>query len=275
MIHLDISKALHPRTFGYFAPLMPGLFFEISILLSGSHTLLDLGGRAQLGYYTSLVVALILAFIIGNGFMLLVRLIQFAMSFCYRVASFVLNEIAYALVKPIERLMSWPRLPYRMRIQIVKLRQSLIERTFPSALAEVQRAWHQAATVLLKDRYGIEPHRRGMTTEWGIWYNILGTPTPEQLRGYLLVIASEATGWSGIVAAQISPALKSRYYLSFSILLVLYGVIADWFVVGRLNNPIASGALRVHAVLAEIKEARIDNLKLRGDPTREDKDDLS
>src|SRR5271166_4260266 len=106
MIQLDITKALHPRTFGYLAPLMPGLFFEISILLSGYHSFRDLAGRAQLGYYTSLAVALILAFIIGTGFMLLVRLIQRAMGLCYRIAAMIRRQIARSLLNPLGHVLS-------------------------------------------------------------------------------------------------------------------------------------------------------------------------
>jgi hypothetical protein len=51
MIQLDISKALHPRTFGYVAPLMPGLFFEISLLPSVGPQFRDFASYAQLGYY--------------------------------------------------------------------------------------------------------------------------------------------------------------------------------------------------------------------------------
>jgi len=86
-IHFDITELLlHPRTGGYFAPLMPGLFFEISILLSGSYGFRDITSRAQLGYYTALVVALIVAFIVGVGFLLLVRVIQSSMVVLYRLA---------------------------------------------------------------------------------------------------------------------------------------------------------------------------------------------
>src|SRR6516164_983747 len=76
MFNIDITKALHPKTFGAFAPLMPGLFFEISVLLSGRYSVRDLSGRAQLGYVTTLGVALIMAYVIGNASLLWVRLVQ-------------------------------------------------------------------------------------------------------------------------------------------------------------------------------------------------------
>jgi hypothetical protein len=54
MINIDLSKVLHPKTFEFSAPLMPGLFFEISVMLSGRYTLWNISGRAQFGYFTTL-----------------------------------------------------------------------------------------------------------------------------------------------------------------------------------------------------------------------------
>ena len=234
MIQLDITKALHPRTFGYFAPLMPGLFFEISILLFGPHSFRDLAGHAQLGYYTSLVVALILAFIIGTGFMLLVRLIQRTMGLCYRIVAIVWQQIARSLLNPLGRILSSPKLHARVRPWLNRLHRSLIQDSiFSSDLGHVERAWGDAAVQLLKERYGIE--EQSITMEAVAWYNVLGTPPPH-MRGSLIAVASEATGWCGVVAAYIVPALKNRYYLGFSLFLLVYGLLQDWWVARNWNN---------------------------------------
>jgi len=80
MIKVDISKAVPATAFNYLAAFIPGLFFEISILLGNPAVVRHLVEQSRigypLGYYTSLAIALVLGFIIGNGFMFLVRLIQ-------------------------------------------------------------------------------------------------------------------------------------------------------------------------------------------------------
>ncbi len=129
---------------------------------------------------------------------------------------------------------------------------------FSSDLMHVERAWSDAAVQLLKEQYGIEG--RHIAMEWGVCYKVLGTPGPHT-RGNLIVVASEATGWCGIVALFIAPPLKNRYYLGFSLFLVLYGLLQDWWVATYWNNPVTSGMIHLHAVLVELKEARIDKGK--------------
>lgn len=275
-VHLDITKVLHPRIFGYLAPLMPGLFFEISMLLSGSHGFRDLSSSAQLGYYTALVVALIVAFIVGIGFMLLVRVIQFAMAVLYRLAIFIRKKVAERLQNLIGRLLSQPQqlprenaekhLP-QFKSWLARLRGRL-QMFIPPEVIPIPEAWLDAAGKLLDECYGIKPHP---STKWDVWYEVLGTPAPEYMRGHLTVVASEATGWCGLVAARLSPALRNRYYLGFSLLLVLYGLWADWLIASRVHNLTTNAFIRLHGVLRELKEVRMKN---RGtEKTPEDQDE--
>jgi hypothetical protein len=129
---------------------------------------------------------------------------------------------------------------------------------FPVGLREVQRAWHLAAAELLKRRYGIDPPERGSGDDWGVWYSVLGKPKPEHARGSLLVVASHATGWCGIAATHFSPALNTGYYVRFSLLLILCGVIHDWYVAKWRHDPILSGIVRVRLVLDELREGTSD-----------------
>ena len=73
MIKVDISKALPPSAFDYLAALVPGLFFEISIVVANPKLLRDLATHLQqgfaVGYYVSLFLFLFAAFVIGNGFL--------------------------------------------------------------------------------------------------------------------------------------------------------------------------------------------------------------
>jgi hypothetical protein len=273
MIQLDLTKALHPRTFGYFAPLMPGLFFEISILLSGSYSFRKLADQAQLGYYTSLVVVLILAFILGNGFLLLVRLIQLTIGLSCRCAAFAWKKVLSGLLRLIRYLFSRPRrLPVRVAMRLQQLGRSLEDQLSPSEPSQYTIALADATTVLLKERYGIELHP--VKPNWGAWFDVFGIPPKEYQRGSLMVMASEATGWCGVIAARIAPALRSRYYLSFSVFLVLYGLLSDWSVARGRNDPDFLNFIRLRAVLKEIREARNTSQKPTNVNIAENEDDL-
>ena len=153
MFNIDITKALHPKTFGAFAPLMPGLFFEISVLLSGRYSVRDLFGRAQLGYVTTLGVALIMAYVIGNASLLWVRLVQIAMTKMYGFASSKKAKV--------------PPTPNAMRFEDA-----------------VDRVWCQATVQLLKQGYGIDFKDKEAPEYSQVWYGILGNkPDDEWIRG--------------------------------------------------------------------------------------------
>ena len=128
-------------------------------------------------------------------------------------------------------------------------------------LTVFQTAWGQAATVLLRKRYGIELVRRGGALEMDAWYEVLGTPDPVFIRGSLTVMAAEATGWCGLVAALIAPTLRARYYLGFSIFLIVYGVIGDWFVARGINDPVIRCVISLRTLLTELKDLQASDQK--------------
>jgi hypothetical protein len=265
MFTIDIAKALHPRTFGYFAPLMPGFFFEVSVLLSSPSGLRNFSGRAQLGYYTILVVALIVAFIIGVGFMLFVRLIQLGMGQLCRLVRFLKREIAESLQPVVGGLMAKPQLSFRRRRWQSHFGKVLMQWIHPEEI-NTQGVWHDAAKKLLEECYGITAQPQ----DWSVWYEVLGKPAPEHFRGSLMVVASEAVGWSGLVAARLSPVLRNRYYVGFCALLVFYGLLADWAIASRLQDPVMSAFIRINGVLRELKEVRMH--KVGSDETQSEDD---
>src|SRR5882762_3364695 len=71
-----IDKLIPPKAYTYLFAALPGFFFEISILIKNPGRMWELVTRAQdgfgLNHYELVAVALILAFVIGNAFMLLV-----------------------------------------------------------------------------------------------------------------------------------------------------------------------------------------------------------
>ena len=76
MINLDLSKALHPWFLGPAASVRLALFFEICVLLAEPDWVQHTISHAQLKCYMGITVALILAFIIGNGFLFWVMMLR-------------------------------------------------------------------------------------------------------------------------------------------------------------------------------------------------------
>lgn len=71
--------------------------------------------------------------------------------------------------------------------------------------------------------------------------------------------ASQATGWIGLVAAIIAPSLRNRFYLGFSLFLLVYGLIANRDIAQMWNDLTRLKALRTIAILSELKHLRMNN----------------
>jgi hypothetical protein len=241
---------------GYLPPLMPGLFFELSILATNPQVVHKMFAESGLGYYTELIAALIGAFLIGNGFVLFVRLIQIFLGRIYRISNSSWIALVRTLVPRIGRLLARPALPFRFWLNKFFQKQQALGYGFSPALMETQRAWHVVTSEVLKQQYGIDVDELPRQMDWGVWYSVLGVPEPEDMRGSRIVIASHATGWAGLAALRFSPMLRSRYYVGFCIVLMVYVLLHDWEVARRLNNPVTVGLLKLRSLLRELKLLR-------------------
>ena len=256
MINVDLSRALHPRLLDHLAPFMPGLFFEVSILLARPEYFSSIAGRARVGYFTSIWLALILAYIIGTGAVLFVRLIQIWTYSVYRFFTFVARHLGYAIADPIGWILqSQMRLPVRFRMWLGQIYPKLSSggKFSSGASTDMKRAWQQAASALLQQGYGISPHA---ADDWTPWYFVLGEPDLAVFRGPLTLLAAQATGWAGLVASRLAPTLRCPIYLGFSGFLVAYGLLANWSYAKNANSETTVCLARIRAVLNELRKAR-------------------
>lgn len=276
MLNVDVSKAIPRSTLAYLTALIPGLFFEVSILLGNPELVSDHLTKTQhaipLSPYLQLAVALFLAFIVGNAFMLFVAVIQYLLCFFHALRLMLREEFA-----------RWPLLPllnwlakfrfFAGRASFHGLRARIAHRAAdpdkPARLAT--RAWHRLARKLLQDRYGID--LSAVEEEWEFLFWSLGTPTDVEWRGHLLMIASEATGWCGLVASLLAPALRNRYYLALCALLILTGLHNDYFVAGRRTDPVSLAMGRTRALLREYEKDRGAKPQSQKPPEDSDKSD--
>ena len=256
MLTFDLSKAVPRGAFTYISALIPGLFFEISVLFGNPELVTRLISRPQqafvLSHYLQLAIALFLAFVIGNAFLIFVALIQLLLGYLYRFWSLLREEFCkWPLFPVLNWLLKKPFWASRRRV--IHFHRWVIEQAFPSSteLAKAQKCWRLLARKLLKARYGIEIDQLG--EEWSAVYWTIGTPTPDDVRGSILVMASHATGWCGLAAIQLAPALYNRYYLAYCLLMVGIGLHNDFHVAIRRNEPEAIAYTNIRALLREYR----------------------
>jgi hypothetical protein len=253
-----ISSVVPPRAYIFMVAVLPGLFFEISILLANPALFCELIARARdgfgLSHYETLGLSLALAFVIGNAFILLVTLIQRLLGYLYRLLASLWQELC-----------AWPLLPltdwlqkkrwWAKRRWLTRLFIHVRSRHLPFPMDEgARRLWAIVARRLLREKYGIHPKDLGQE-EWNALYAALGTLTITDIRGSMTMIVSEATGWCGLAATLFALQLRNRYYVAFSVLLILSGMLHDWHVAGGLNNPQYLAVLKIRSLLREFRIA--------------------
>jgi hypothetical protein len=253
-----VSAVVPPRAYTFAVALLPGLFFEISVLLANPSFYCELVARARdgfgLGHYEMLGLFLVLAFVIGNAFILLVTLIQRLMGYFYALWVWVSEEVC---IWPLSPLMVWlckihwfgRRRRFRDFAMYVQVRGSGLQMDEGG-----RRLWAIVARRLLKDQYGIDPVELHQE-EWNALYGTLGTLAITDLRGSMTMIVLEATGWCGLAAGLFAHELRGRYYLALSLLLILAGLLHDWYVAERLNNPRFFVVLKIRALLRAFPNA--------------------
>ena len=230
MLDLDFTKPVHPRFWDLFLSFIPGIFFEVSVFVASSGFRTSVG-RAQIGQNFEIAIATIMAFILGNAFLLWVRFIRIALTLLYRKV--------------------W-----------------LSQRVPDLELQGVKQAWQKAAKRLLVVRYGLDPPGKEEETEWDAWRAILGTPlAPERFTPFSLAIlpestraAAQATGWSALVAISVAPSLRVWQCYAFASFLIVFGISWEMSWVVWWNNPLKKSLIVLGSVLDDIASTpRINN----------------
>jgi len=257
---------------------MPGLFFELSILLANPDLARQLALRSQEGFgfgrYLTLFMGLFLAFVIGNAFMLFTSLIQFGVGIFYRTGRFIRALFdRYALLPVLKKLIygkqnalppgvspnstSRPNPTQGQRWTLPRWVFAL----YTSTNTRVQGApgeeekneflwWQTLAKQLLLKKYGLSEDKLP-AANFSALYDVLTLPTAEEVRGSVLVNASQATGWAALAASMFAPALRTYWFITFGLFLILYGLIHDLFLARSLHNPEWGHVPRLRAIFRE------------------------
>jgi len=254
MVNIDLSKVLPGKAYERLAAFIPGLFFLISVVLANPDFASGLAAKSErsfaFGRYGTVGLALFLAYVIGSGFILVDALIQYLLGFAYQFKIFIYRQVCKW---PAQQIAKWLLTKPKWRRPFVSKFYTHVVSIAAAGFEDwrkFQGCWHVLARRLLKVRYGIEPNDL-KDNEWEVLYSNLGTITPEDLRGLIMMIALHASGWAGLVATRIAPSLRNRYYVGFCLFLILNGLLHAYYVAVRCWDPRVSGNVTIRAVLRE------------------------
>ena len=260
MLHVDVSKLVPDRAYYYIAPVLPGLFFEVSVALANPSLAREFVAHSEYAlwhaHYLTIFIALVIAFAAGFGATMFVSLLTWFLS---RTRGFLAsawqNLCARALrmlSRPPKKVAPSPPRPsrWRRRLQYYFARHAFSNR---QDFSDIQHCWRTVAHELLRQRYGFEELEllRLDARDWRVLYWTLALPTREERTPSITVIASHAAGWLGLAAARFAPILKNRWYIGFCSLLILSGLIYDYYESIRRGSPEGIGLMHTRALLRQ------------------------
>lgn len=275
MLSLDLSKVLPPQPYLYFSAFLPGLFFEFTILIANPDLARQLVLRSQLGFeighFLPLFIGTFFAFVVGNTLMVFTSLVQYAMGLVYRTGLFLMARLRKEILLPtLTRLTHrWvktpastanptpaptPKIPPRWVTALYVRTLNRIQNVPDPESTAAYEWWDHFVRQLLVKRYGM-PEDKLPAVSFGPLQIVLTKLTPEDIRGSVLMNATQATGWAALVALRFAPALRSHWFIALALFLVGSGLLHDFFVAAQLNNPDWGDIQRLRAILREFPKS--------------------
>jgi hypothetical protein len=273
-----LSSVLPPRTYAYLSAFLPGFFFEISICLANPRLVQELIARsnqaANLGRYPKILIAAFIAFVLGNAFMLWVGVVHRILEIIFRISRFLWGRFcAWPLLPLLNRLVQrlsasqgkqpwwkgwwnrwWNRRVPWIQDKIVRPVHAAAY-NFDFTSAGVRKLWAILTRNLFKEHYGIALADLEQE-EWDALYLASSSVPMTKFSDHLLMVVSQALGWSGLAATRLAPSLINRNYILFNLFLIAIGVFYQWRVIRGLHDEYLLGLLRVRALLREIRKGK-------------------
>lgn len=277
-----LSSVLPPRSYAYLSAFLPGFFFEVSVCLANPQLVQKLIARsneaANLGRYPKILIAVFLAYVLGNAVMLWVGVVNRIAGVFYRVGRLlwarfcawpllsVLRYLSNAKALPAaDRSVPW--LPFAAWFSRAKgwlshrqWIQKSIQRAQDTAFGHkrdsegVRKLWAILTINLYKKHYGIDLNLE--QDEWNSLYLASSSVPATKFADHLLMVVSQALGWSGLAATRFAPSLINRNYIAFNLFLIVVGLFYEWRVIRSLNDEFVFGILKVRALLRELRKGK-------------------
>jgi hypothetical protein len=266
MFSIDIGRLIPRNALSFLAPLIPGGFFWVSVLFGNpslTHQIVAPAQRAfALNGYVLFLVFLLLVWVTGNAFLLLISLIQWVLRLMYHWVIIPGRRLArkHMLLPALRRLTRCqPGIP-------IPRRQRISMELFGNYMHGLQRRVTQEQggplpdskwlTVfvrqLLLKRFGItDAELPPARADFDPLVSAFANRTSNDLRGQLPMMASHATGWAALVARRFAPSLHTRWYATFAVFLIATGLIHDFYVAKRLADPEVAAGLYLRDLIKQ------------------------
>ena len=270
-INVDLSKALHPRLLDVLGAFMPGFFFEICILVANPALVVSLMQPPLDKPLAATVTGVILAFIIGNFFMIWVSFVQRILFWLVSLGHLAFDPLWKKLLQYLLRAKGNPPRPGRFAKS--KIVNRAYRRAFEADLhfRNVTGNWQRVAERTLK-YYDIERPALNNADEWMPWMGIIGRFEIQDFRGPIILVSMTATGWSGLGAMHFAPRLHATYFLTFCFFLIGIGLLDGLRLASNLVSPEHSWGLGTLRAFEELKRTVAKNQKEDHDKQEEGED---
>lgn len=191
-IDIDLSKALHPRLLDVLIAFMPGLFFEICVSVANPTLVVSLM-QPLIDRPIAIVIAVLLAFFIGNFFLLWAWFVQRVIFWLVRIMDFVYEPLRKKMFDVLLRGRGNPPQPSRFaKYRIVnQAYRRFLEREVH--LQKTASNWQRVAARTLK-LYGVDLPHLDDSESWMPWVGIIGRFKSQDFRGALILFGTAATG---------------------------------------------------------------------------------
>jgi len=262
MIKVDLSKVLSPRLVPYLVSVIPGLFFEASIVFGAPKIaqgiISDMRQVFSFPPYDILICFIASGFVLGHVFIQLAWFAELLLSVVYWAWQFGVR-ITFG--------------SYTFYMWLVKIQQSSNKRGFfiqlfswaanaarmPKRYESAQPAMKclgHASKELLKMRYGIDvmDSLSPNGEEWNVWYSVLGKPLPWIKEAIPTMRASLGCGLAGFFALPFAPSLRTWYFLGACSVFAVTGLYMTWNLLRWKTDPVKLNYMRLQSVLLDLAE---------------------
>jgi hypothetical protein len=267
MIKIDASSVIPKRLGTYLLGLVPGMVFEVTTAFGNPPLAHEMIERLKQVYpfqiYALLLLFLASCLVIGQTFFLLAWFADWLIDFLYGAVRRLVFRLTLGsdwLYKAVGRLQGMP--PKRNVRHLWRIIMWARQKRFPFELRPVLKCQRMAATQLLKRKYGVVPSKgqwEWVDQEWQAWLAVLGKAPVGFREARLTLRTFLGCGFAELSVLNIVPALRNRYFVTMSAVLLVAGFLQSLSLAKRRWEPTWASLTRLLLLMEELAETSAPN----------------
>jgi hypothetical protein len=263
MIKIDASNIIPKRLGTYLLGLIPGAVFELTVAFGDPLIANKLIERVKQVYpfqaYALLLLFAASCLIVGQTFFLLAWFADWLIDFLYRALRYLVFHLTLGsnwFYKLAAWLQGMP--PRRIFWRLPRIAVWARQKKDPFEIRPVLRCQRMAAAQILKRKYGVTP-RAGQLPwvehEWQAWLAVLGKAPPGIHAAFLTMRTFLGCGLAELAALYIVPALRNRYFVAMTGVLLAAGWFQSLSFARRRSEPMRASLIRLLVLMEDLAEA--------------------